>query len=133
MHKFLTISLSLISFCLIFFSGGAQEESAVKYQAQTLCLSSASDSFSDQLAMLRECGSDMLRSAGSRTLLCFEESVTSLPANHFRQRNSSESEIVPHVEPCRHLGHVNHIFDYDYFRSSLRKAYYLHALCRLRI
>ncbi len=133
MRKMIAISLFMLSMCFAYLSGGAQEECVAKYQTQSVSISSAADSYGEDLAMLRECGCDMLRSASSRTLFSLEESTVSLTSNHLRQRNSSVSETLPHVEPCRHLGHVNHIFDYDKLRSSLRKIYYLHALCRLRI
>ena len=133
MRKIITILLFLVSMCFAYLSGEAQDECVVGGQNNSVSISSAADSYGEDLAMLREYGCDMLRSATSRTIFSIEESTVSLTSNHLRQRNSSESEYVPHLEPCRHLGHVNHIFDYDKLRSSLRKVYYLHALCRLRI
>ena len=96
-------------------------------------LSAATDSNHSDLEMLREWGSDMLRSVGSRSVFQTEVSHSCSTQHHLRHRNSSENKIVPHIEPCRHLGHVTNIFDFDNFRSSLGNGYYLHTLCRLRI
>lgn len=52
--------------------------------------------------------------------------------NTMRQRIESEKLMSAAIH-SRHSGHTTHIFEYNHFRSSLRVAYYLHTLCRLRI
>ena len=52
--------------------------------------------------------------------------------NTTRQRIESEKLMSAAIH-SRHSGHTTHIFEYNHFRSSLRVAYYLHTLCRLRI
>ena len=52
--------------------------------------------------------------------------------SNLRQRIECE-KIMSAAVHARHSGHTTHIFEYNHFRSSLRVAYYLHTLCRLRI
>lgn len=132
MRRFLTILL-FCAFYMLFGVSGLQNECAVKYDIKCLSLSAADDSGESDLEFLRQWGSDMIRTSGLRNLVNFEETSTVGGQNNLRQRNSSEIRFTPHLVPCRHLGHVTHIFDYDNFRSSLRNGYYLHSLCRLRI
>lgn len=52
--------------------------------------------------------------------------------NTIRHRIECEKLMSAAIH-SRHSGHTTHIFEYNHFRSSLRVAYYLHTLCRLRI
>ena len=132
MRRFLTITL-LFALYLLFSVDRVQGECAIAYVQEQTLLSEAPDKANGDLEMSREWGSDMLRPSGCRTLSQSEVSQNHSVQHHLRQRNSSEHKTVPHLVPCRHLGHVTHIFDYDNFRSSLGNGYYLHSLCRLRI
>lgn len=52
--------------------------------------------------------------------------------HNLRHRSLTE-KIMSEAVHSRHAGHITRIFEFNPFRSSLRVAYYLHTLCRLRI
>lgn len=52
--------------------------------------------------------------------------------NTLRHRSLSE-RIMAEAIHSRRAGHITKIFEFNIFTSSLRVAYYLHTLCRLRI
>lgn len=52
--------------------------------------------------------------------------------NNLRYRTFTE-RIMAEAINSRLAGHTTKIFEYNPYTSSLRIAYYLHALCRLRI
>lgn len=54
------------------------------------------------------------------------------PALRYNRVNSSSKTLSAAI-PSRHIGRITKIFEFNHFRSTLRVAYYLHSLCRLRI
>ena len=48
-------------------------------------------------------------------------------------RVNGSSKTLSAAIPSRHVGRITKIFEFNHFRSTLRVAYYLHSLCRLRI
>ena len=133
MRRIIAISLSALLYLLL-SSVGSEQMGVALSAADRVQISSAVDPYSQDLATLRECGSDMLSSASFRGVSCVESVIPhSSSFTHLRHRCAYEIKHTPHIEPCRHLGHVTDIFDYDNFRSSHRNGYYLHFVCRLRI
>ncbi|MBR2168849.1 MAG: hypothetical protein IKA38_08830 [Alistipes sp.] len=76
---------------------------------------------------------DMLRTPTHRCIAIEEVSSISTPTSSARYRTSTSQKIMATAIPNRHEGHVTKIFEFNSFTSSLRIAYYLYALCRLRI
>lgn len=54
------------------------------------------------------------------------------PALRYNRVNGSSKTLSAAI-PSRHVGRITKIFEFNHFRSTLRVAYYLHSLCRLRI
>ena len=54
------------------------------------------------------------------------------PAVRYNRVNNSAKTLSAAI-PSRHVGRITKIFEFNHFRSTLRVAYYLHSLCRLRI
>ena len=91
----------------------------------------AAQSYAEQWVCCKECNSDMLRTPSSFAPISVQNSA---PAwQQVRHRGGEQLKFYAAAVPLRRAGHVTRIFEFDYFRSSLRVVYYLHALCRLRI
>ena len=126
MLRFLYILL--FSVCLSSAEHSPRVESAgVKSKAQ---MEVAASDFATQIICCRECNSDMLRTSTSATTISVQNSTVA--QQHLRHRGA-ESKSYAATIPMRRAGHVTQIFEFNFFRSSLRVVYYLHALCRLRI
>lgn len=76
---------------------------------------------------------EMLRVLIARYTVLEPQTTTSAPSRSARFRNLVNHKIMASAISDRRAGHVTRIFEFNHFRSSLRVAYYLYALCRLRI
>lgn len=88
-------------------------------------------SHAEQLWCCRECNSDMLRTMRTAVPTIAQNSTSAI--QQVRHRSAEQLKFYAAAIPSRRAGHVTRIFEFDHFRSTLRVAYYLHALCRLRI
>ncbi|MBR5812166.1 MAG: hypothetical protein IKY80_04090 [Alistipes sp.] len=79
--------------------------------------------------------SDMLSSPSARCVVAEEVSSVVSHSSSARYRTSrvAKSKIMASAVSDRRAGHATLIFEYNHFTSSLRVAYYLYTLCRLRI
>ncbi len=85
----------------------------------------------EQLWCCRECNSDMLRTMRTAAPSIAQNATSA--TQQVRHRSDEQLKYYAAAIPSRRAGHVTRIFEFDHFRSTLRVAYYLHALCRLRI
>ena len=79
--------------------------------------------------------SDMLSAPSPRCVIADEVSSVVSHSSSVRYRASrvTKSKILASAVSDRRAGHATLIFEYNHFTSSLRVAYYLYTLCRLRI
>ena len=91
----------------------------------------AAQTYAEQWICCHECSSDMLRSPRSFASLSVQNNAPA--SQQVRHRGGDQLKLYTTAVPLRRAGHVTRIFEFDYFRSSLRVVYYLYALCRLRI
>lgn len=140
MRRFLTIMLSFalyllwgVSDCALSDAGRLKAESQV---SASVAEDSASAESRGQNASYVEQGTTLLTPNTSRSNVV--NSPTTVKTNSgsarlsVRQKIESEKMLSAAVHQ-RHAGHITHIVEYSYFRSSLRVAYYIYTLCRLRI
>lgn len=85
----------------------------------------------EQLICCRECNSDMLRTMRTAAPTIAQNATST--TQQVRHRSDEQLKYYAAAIPSRRAGHVTRIFEFDTVRSTLRVAYYLHALCRLRI
>lgn len=107
-----------------------------KIEAITECVESSVVEYSiveqndnRQLAVCLEYNSDLRAPVSNSNVLPRETSSQ----NVVRHRGSAQERGFSCAEIASRQGHATHILEFDKVRSSLRKAYYLHTLCRLRI
>ena len=107
-----------------------------KNEAITECIESSVVEYSiveqndnRQLAVCLEYNSDLRAPVSSSNVLQRESSSQ----NVVRHRGAAHERVHSCGEFASRQGHTTHILEFDKVRSSLRKAYYLHTLCRLRI
>lgn len=82
-------------------------------------------------SVIRPNGNNSFRlSVTSRSAVSFQNNISS--RNNLRYRSLTE-RIMAEAIHSRIAGHITKIFEYNPYTSSLRVAYYLHTLCRLRI
>ena len=62
----------------------------------------------------------------------YENQHNASSRSNLRLRSLSE-KIMSAAIHSRHARHITKIFEFNIYTSSLRVAYYLHSLCRLRI
>ena len=104
------------------------ESAGVKSKAQ---MEVAASDFATQIICCRECNSDMLRTPRSFVPISVQNNAPM--CQQVRHRGGEQLKFYATAVSLRRAGHITRIFEFDYFRSSLRVVYYLHALCRLRI
>lgn len=88
-------------------------------------------SHAEQLWCCRECNSDMLRTMRTAAPTIAQNAAST--SQQVRHRSDEQLKYYAAAIPSRRVGHVTRIFEFDTVRSTLRVAYYLYALCRLRI
>lgn len=83
----------------------------------------------EQFAVCLEYNTDLRTPATNPSVVQRESSSQSVS----RHRVGSQDRVSLCKDIVSHQGHTTHVLEYDKVKSSLRKAYYLHTLCRLRI
>ena len=123
------IYILLLAVAAFIFEHSAQSEMVEQ------CLHSQTEvvaqNYAEQWVCCKECNSDMLRTPRSFAPISVQNNAPAL--QQVRHRGGEQLKFYATAVPSRRAGHVTRIFEFDYFRSSLRVVYYLHALCRLRI
>lgn len=93
---------------------------------------SIDNGYVEELICSREYNSDMLLRTSRSSFTVGQNNLTSLN-NNVRSRHESHTKSLLQAIPECHAGHLTRLFEFNLFKSSLRVAYYLYALCRLRI
>lgn len=124
--------LRLIYILLFAFLSLALDKSAEEVMSADMASVelSAQDN-AEQLWCCRECNSDMLRTMRTATPTIAQNGTSTI--QQVRHRLDEQLKFYAAAIPSRRAGHVTRIFEFDTVCSTLRVAYYLHALCRLRI
>lgn len=104
-----------------------QQETAPNYPHSEV----VADTHAEQLICCKEYNSDMLRTPRSMTTITSQSNTVT--SQQVRYHGEEQLKFYATAVPARRAGHVTQIFEFNQFRSSLRVAYYLHTLCRLRI
>lgn len=81
---------------------------------------------------LRSCSYEFQQSIAAHAFYPHQLQHNSSTRHNLRHRSLGE-KIMSEAVHSRHAGHITRIFEFNPFRSSLRVAFYLHTLCRLRI
>lgn len=137
MRKFLFIMLSFALYLLWGVSHAAlTERGKADISIENICSQSTKSNGDISIAKCHISSYATPQIFGNTRTSTAYTSTTKNQQSH--QRNTLRYRIVCEklmsaAVHARHSGHTTHIFEYNYFRSSLRVAYYLHTLCRLRI
>ena len=119
----------LLAVAAFIFDFSAQSERVA--QSLPSHIDVATQNYAEQWVCCKECNSDMLRTPRSFAPVSVQNSASVW--SQVRHRGGEQLKFFATAVPLRRAGHITRIFEFDYFRSSLRVVYYLHALCRLRI
>ena len=138
MRRFLTIILCVTLYLMWGVSGDALSSDNA-HNGRSFDYSAATN---DEGSLLKQPQTTLLQNVATTTLSSSHNNATSLTPTTKAHSQSSRASARQKIESNKLLstaihsrlaGHLTIIFEYNHFRSSLRVAYYLHTLCRLRI
>ena len=138
MQRFLTIILCVTLYLMWGVSDNALSLDNT-HKSQT---SDYSATTNNECSLRKQQQTVLSQSVATTSLSSSHSNATSLTPTTKAHSQSSRASARKKIESNKLLsaaihsrlaGHLTIIFEYNHFRSSLRVAYYLHTLCRLRI